>query len=156
MYHKILLPVDGSELSNAAALAGIQLAHENHAETLAIFVAPTFHYPIYVDMLPPDYQTEEEYRESMRIAGQSYFLNLQEQAEQANVKFSCTVRFADAVAREIVNVAQENRCDLIFIGSHGRGGWGQIILGSVTAKVLSLCEIPVLVHRRPRIVGTTT
>ena len=31
MYHKILLPLDGSELSNATALAGIQLAHEKES-----------------------------------------------------------------------------------------------------------------------------
>lgn len=147
MYRKILVPVDGSDLSNEAALAGIQFARENQAETLAIFVAPLFHYPIYVDMLPPDYQSEDEYKESMVIAGQSYFVNLQKEAERGNVKFSGIVRFADAVAREIVKIAQDNHCDLIFMGSHGRGGWGQIILGSVTAKVLSLCDIPVFVHR---------
>ncbi|MFC6520254.1 universal stress protein [Undibacterium arcticum] len=33
------------------------------------------------------------------------------------------------------------------MGSHGRSGWGQLLLGSVTAKVLSACHIPVLVYR---------
>jgi nucleotide-binding universal stress UspA family protein len=44
-------------------------------------------------------------------------------------------------------VAEERGCDLIFMGSHGRSGWGQILLGSVTNKVLSHTTKPVLVHR---------
>ena len=43
-------------------------------------------------------------------------------------------------------VLQEG-CDLIFMGSHGRSGWGQLLLGSVTNKVLSHTTKPVLVHR---------
>ena len=46
-----------------------------------------------------------------------------------------------------VDTAREEGCDLIFIGSHGRSGWGQLLLGSVTNKVLSHSKIPVLVHR---------
>lgn len=48
---------------------------------------------------------------------------------------------------KIVEVAQSHGCDLIFIGSHGRSGFGQLLLGSVTNKVLSHTRIPVLVHR---------
>jgi nucleotide-binding universal stress UspA family protein len=48
---------------------------------------------------------------------------------------------------EIVRVAQETHCDLIFMGSHGRSGLGQLLLGSVTTRVLATCQIPVLVYR---------
>ena len=51
------------------------------------------------------------------------------------------------MALKIVEVAAERHCDLIFMGSHGRSGWGQLLLGSVTNKVLSHSKIPVLVHR---------
>jgi nucleotide-binding universal stress UspA family protein len=46
-----------------------------------------------------------------------------------------------------VAVAEAQQCDLIFMGSHGRSGWGQLLLGSVTNKVLSHTTRPVLVHR---------
>jgi nucleotide-binding universal stress UspA family protein len=36
---------------------------------------------------------------------------------------------------------------MICMGSHGHGSIGQMLLGSVAAKVLALCDIPVLVHR---------
>jgi len=46
-----------------------------------------------------------------------------------------------------VDTAKAQKCDLIVMGSHGRGGIGQLLLGSVTHKVLTHCHIPVLVHR---------
>ena len=55
--------------------------------------------------------------------------------------------FADSAALKIVEVAEQHDCDLIFMGSHGRSGWGQLLLGSVTNKVLSHTQKPVLVHR---------
>jgi nucleotide-binding universal stress UspA family protein len=67
--------------------------------------------------------------------------------EQAGLKHSCMTVFSDATALKIVDVAEQQGCDLIFMGSHGRSGWGQILLGSVTNKVLSHTAKPVLVHR---------
>jgi nucleotide-binding universal stress UspA family protein len=46
-----------------------------------------------------------------------------------------------------VQAAADAGCDLIFIGSHGRSGLSRLLLGSVTAKVLSLASTAVLVYR---------
>jgi nucleotide-binding universal stress UspA family protein len=62
--------------------------------------------------------------------------------------------FSDSAALKIVDVAEQQQCDLIFMGSHGRSGWGQLLLGSVTNKVLSHTSKPVLVHRLIREPGT--
>ena len=51
------------------------------------------------------------------------------------------------VADGIVDAAQTHGCDLIFMGSHGRSGLSRLLLGSVTAKVLSLAHVAVLVYR---------
>ena len=67
--------------------------------------------------------------------------------EQAGLSHRCLTVFSDATAVKIVEVAEQEGCDLIFMGSHGRSGWGQILLGSVTNKVLSHTTKPVLVHR---------
>jgi nucleotide-binding universal stress UspA family protein len=40
LYKHIVIPTDGSDISNAAALAGIEFAEEFNAEILGIFVAP--------------------------------------------------------------------------------------------------------------------
>ena len=65
----------------------------------------------------------------------------------AGLKHACMTAFSDAAALKIVDVAEQEGCDLIFMGSHGRSGWGQLLLGSVTNKVLSHTTRPVLVHR---------
>lgn len=147
MYKKVLIPTDGSAFSSSVALAGVEFAKQISAEIVGIFVAPEFQYPIYVEVLPPNYPSDQEYQESMRKGGEAYLGVIQEAAQAAELKFTSLVVFSDLTAQKIAHAAEELHCDLIFMGSHGRSGWGQLLLGSVTTKVLSTCAIPVLVHR---------
>ena len=147
MYKKILIPTDGSAFSTTVAAAGVEFARQINAEVIGLYVAPEYQYPVYVEVIPPSYPSEEEYQASMRKAGDSYLAIISAAAEAAGLKFSGLVVFSDATAREIAHTAEQQHCDLIFMGSHGRSGWGQLLLGSVTAKVLSVCQIPVLVQR---------
>lgn len=50
--------------------------------------------------------------------------------------------------RVISDTATEGRFDLIVMGSHGHTTLGAVVLGSVTAKVLARCTVPVLIVRR--------
>lgn len=147
MYKKILIPTDGSPVATVAAHAGIAFAKEVDADVVGIFVAPEYQFPVYVEVIPADFPTEDSYRASMREAGQAFLAKLRKQADTLGVSYSDVIVFSDAIAQEIVRAAETHDCDLIFIGSHGRSGWGQALLGSVTTKVLSACEIPVLVYR---------
>lgn len=147
MYKRILLPTDGSELSHACVQAGLEFAQQLSAEVVAVFVASNYQYPLYVDVLPPNGPTEEEYKAAMYALAESYLQPVREAAATAGLAYQEIIQFNDSTAKEIVHTAQEYNCDLIFMGSHGRSGLGQFLLGSVTNKVLSLCQIPVLVHR---------
>jgi len=147
MYQKILITTDGSAVSQHTACAGVQFAHQMGAEVLALFVAPEYQYPVYVEIIPPSYPSEEEYMAQMRRMGEEYMGSIMRSCASAGLKHACMTAFSDATARKIVDVAEEQRCDLIFMGSHGRSGWGQLLLGSVTNKVLSQTTRPVLVHR---------
>ncbi|MBC3917503.1 universal stress protein [Undibacterium sp. CY18W] len=147
MYSRILLPTDGSELSHACVTAGLEFAQQLKAEVVAVFVASNYQYPLYVDIVPPNGPTEDEYREAMQAMAENYLQPVREAAAAAGLAYQEVIQFNDSTAREIVHTAQEYGCDLIFMGSHGRSGLGQFLLGSVTTKVLSLCLIPVLVHR---------
>ena len=51
------------------------------------------------------------------------------------------------MAEAIVHVATGQGCDLICLGTHGRGAIGNALLGSVAAKVLQLSAIPVMLAR---------
>jgi len=54
---------------------------------------------------------------------------------------------SDSQDNAIVKAARKYRCDLIYMGSHGRSGLSKLLLGSQTNKVLSQTRVPVLVHR---------
>jgi nucleotide-binding universal stress UspA family protein len=147
MYKKVLIPTDGSDLASAAAQAGIEFARQNGAEVIALYVAPEYQYPVSMEIIPPNYPSEEEYEAAMNKTGEGYLAAIRKTATEAGLQYAGVVAFSNRTAQKIVQVAEEKDCDMIFIGSHGRGGLGQLLLGSVTAKVLSMCEIPVLVYR---------
>ncbi|MFC5461878.1 universal stress protein [Massilia niabensis] len=147
MYRKILITTDGSTVSQQTACAGVKFAQQMGAEVLALFVAPEYQYPVYVEIIPPSYPSEEEYIEQMKRTGADHMSRIMRSCEKAGLAHGCMTAFSDATALKIVDVAEQEGCDLIFMGSHGRSGWGQILLGSVTNKVLSHTTRPVLVHR---------
>lgn len=150
MYSKILLPTDGSELSSAAVLAGIEFAALCRADTIGLHVAPEYQYPVSVEIIPPSYPTEEEYMEVTRRTTGEYLRDVRGTAAEKGLKYTEITAYSNKTAQKIVQVAREQECDLIFIGSHGRSGLEQLLLGSVATKVLSLCDIPVLVYRKTR------
>jgi len=154
MYRKILITTDGSAVSQHTACAGVQFAQQMGADVLALFVAPDYQYPVYVEIVPPAYPSEEEYAQQMQRLGEQYMGSIMRSAATCGLKHACMTAFSDAAALKIVDVAEQQQCDLIFMGSHGRSGWGQLLLGSVTNKVLSHTSKPVLVHRLIREPGT--
>ncbi|MEW7849271.1 universal stress protein [Massilia aurea] len=147
MYRKILVTTDGSAVSQHTACAGVKFAQQLGAEVLALFVAPDYQYPVYVEIIPPSYPSEEEYVAQMHRMGEEYMSKITRSCATANLAHRCMTTFSDSPALKIVAVAEEEGCDLIFMGSHGRSGWNQLLLGSVTNKVLSHTTKPVLVHR---------
>lgn len=147
MFRKILISTDGSLVSQHTACAGVKFARQMGAEVLALFVAPAYQYPVYVEIIPPTYPSGEEYEAQMRRTGEDYMGRIMRSAEEAGLRHSCLTVFSDSTAHTITEVAESEHCDLIFMGSHGRSGWGQLLLGSVTNKVLAQTQKPVLVHR---------
>ncbi|KQQ33307.1 universal stress protein UspA [Duganella sp. Leaf126] len=147
MYRKILITTDGSAVSSKTACAGVTFAEQLGAEVLVLFVAPAYQYPIYVEIIPPSYPSEDEYRASLLHAGEEYVRDVVQACQRRNIVCTALTTFAENAATEIVATGVRHGCDLIFMGSHGRSGWGQLLLGSVTNKVLSQSRIPVLVHR---------
>ena len=147
MYQKILITTDGSAVSRLTACAGVEFARQMGAKVLALYVAPSYQYPIYIEIVPPTYPSEEQYQAQMQRQGAEHTGSVLHAAAEAGLASEAMTAFSDAPALKIVEVADAAHCDLIFMGSHGRSGWGQLLLGSVTNKVLSHTAKPVLVHR---------
>ena len=146
MYKKILIATDGSTVSEIAALAGVRFAREIAAGVVGFCAAPPYEFPAILGV-PYTYPSESEYAEQMRALTHSYLDVIKRPIEAVGLEFEAATPLTNAPAFELVEAARCHGCDLIFMGSHGRGGFGRLLLGSVTTKVLSSCHIPVLVYR---------
>nr|MBP6711180.1 universal stress protein [Propionivibrio sp.] len=68
-------------------------------------------------------------------------------AQEAGVECSKVALISEEPYESIIDAANQNDCDLIFMASHGKRGLKALLLGSETQKVLTHSTIPVLVHR---------
>ena len=68
-------------------------------------------------------------------------------AKAAGVRFHALVGKAGTAYEGIIDAAKRQKCDVIFMASHGRRGLSRLMMGSVTQKVLTHSKIPVVVYR---------
>jgi nucleotide-binding universal stress UspA family protein len=148
MFKRILIPTDGSALSAQAANKGVCFAREIGAEIVALYVTQPFAATVGFDGMAAAYAiTDEDYDKTAQEQAQKYLKAVLDRADTAGVKATGKAVSNFNVADGIVQAAEQNNCDLIFIGSHGRSGLSRLLLGSVTNKVLSLAKTAVLVYR---------
>lgn len=147
MFKKILIPTDGSDLSNGAAKAAIALAREAGASVFVLNIQPIYQPPIVAEVPVAGYYSQDEYEKSALEVGSRVVAALATEAAAASVACKTLVRLDPSPWEAIIRVAREEGCDLIFMASHGRRGMAGLLLGSETQKVLTHCKIPVLVYR---------
>lgn len=147
MYKHILIPTDGSPLSRSAAVAGVKLAKALGARVTAVYAAPPATPLVYKDLLPVDYVTPQQHAAAIRKAAANYLGVVEKAAKAAGVQCKLIHTTSDFPADVILATAAKQKCDLIFIASHGRRGLARALLGSQTQKVLSQAKIAVLVSR---------
>jgi nucleotide-binding universal stress UspA family protein len=144
VYKHILIPTDGSALSDLAIRRGMALARVVGAKVTALTVSlPLQSFaldPVMVSDSPVRYQQECEARAEKALGLAR---------TEAGVGVSCeTLHLTHAQPYQaIIETAQKRACDLICMASHGRKGMSAFVLGSETHKVLTHCTIPVLVCR---------
>lgn len=149
MFTNILIPTDGSALSEKAAQKGIDLAKALQTRITVLHVAvPLFIYPLEMGMMPPlDPRLENDVEKAIQIAGETYLDRICALAAAAGLAYDRLLVKDHDVWKGIVETAQKQGCDLIVMGAHGRRGWSAFMLGSVANKVLSQSKIPVLIYR---------
>jgi nucleotide-binding universal stress UspA family protein len=140
MYKHILIPTDGSALSELAIRQGIAFAREIHAKVTALVVSPSLH-AFEVDPIMAGHTlSPEQYAASATAQAEKYLAVARVEAGIAGVP-------CETLHVTIIDAADRKGCDLIFMASHGRKGISAFVLGSETYKVLSHSKIPVLVCR---------
>ena len=147
MYKHILIPTDGSALSRAAAIAGVKLAKSMGARVTGFYAAPPAMPVEYKGMFPVGYRDPAERSRIIERAARKHLDVIEKAARSARVRCKVEHVTDDYPAEAIVAAARRNKCDLIFMPTHGRHGFKSSMLGTQTQKVLSLSRIPVLVHR---------
>lgn len=147
MYKNILVPTDGSALSRRTVRDAAKLAAKLGAKITGFYVAPSYHIEVYTDYVPPDLISPEQHKASAKKTAQRYLEVVRKAAEDNKVSYAGEYVISDSPAEAIVKAAHRHKCDLIYMGSHGRSGLSKLFLGSQTSKVLAQSRIPVLVHR---------
>ena len=138
-YNKILIPIDGSEHADLAFRQAMGLAHNSDVEIVLLHC---------YEELPNAIGGEaraELIAESEREA-RNLLAPFATTVEKEGHPCKLVVR-GGPPARTIVHVANDEKCDLIVMGSRGLGDFSGIIMGSVSHRVLSLAAQPVLIVR---------
>jgi nucleotide-binding universal stress UspA family protein len=147
MHRHILIPTDGSELSQEAIDYGMALAKSVNAKVTVLTVST----PFYTLVVEPGMVTDtpEQYGKRMATLAAKYLNVAKEAALAAGVSCDTMHVEHDHPYLAIIETASQKSCDLIVMASHGRRGISAIVLGSEAVKVLTHSTIPVLVFRAP-------
>ena len=140
MYRHILIPTDGSELSEHGVAQGLALAKSLGAKVSAIFVVEPFS-----EVTGRFLEAVATYVELRKEQATSALDRAANAAKEAGV--SCeTIQLENAQPHQaIIAAAEDKGCDLIVMSSHGLSGLSVLLIGSVTNKVLTHAKTPVLV-----------
>lgn len=148
MYKKIMVPVDGSELSLKAVKECLAFAKSTGATVVAINVVP--HRGIVIEEWISSAlvrQLEKSYEDVAKQSAGEMLARIKADAAAQGVTCESLVAIGDDPYKEIIDNAVSQECDLIMMASHGRRGLEGLLLGSETVKVLTHCKLPVLVVR---------
>ena len=148
MYKHILLPTDGSPLSEKAVKQCIRFAKSVGAKITVLNVTPEFQMIMDESFVMPNAaQVTKRFQEETGKRSKKLLAEVKASASAAGVDCDSVSVTSGMPYEAIIRQAKKAKCDLIMMASHGRKGLSSILLGSETAKVLTHSTIPVLVVR---------
>lgn len=151
MFERILIATDGSKHSEQAAAIGVELARTSKGKVWAIYVADTGQYIPVGGLVPPFGDVNPYVMDETVIGLRDFILEEGKKAAQRVTEIAdkrgvpCEKMIVEGhPASEIMRMAEEEKMDLIVMGSIGKTGIEKILLGSVAEKVVRNSKIPVL------------
>jgi nucleotide-binding universal stress UspA family protein len=157
---KVLVPLDGSPLAEEALGPAWELARTWNADLhLVRVVGPVVSAdPLY----PVSIVYDEELTTMARASAQAYLDRVIHRLGEEGVRATGAAIIGRNTADTILEAAQAARVGALAIATHGRGGLGRAVLGSVADKLVRGAEVPVLVWRptgrltgKPRAAGAS-
>jgi nucleotide-binding universal stress UspA family protein len=145
MFKHVLIPTDGSTLSEEAVDKGLAFAKSAGAMVTFVTVVEPFH--VFSGEAAQLESTRSEYERHASEHAKAILASAESKAAAAGVPASMVELADDHPYDAIIRAAERAGCDLIAMASHGRRGLSAVVLGSQTTKVLTHTKIPVLVFR---------
>jgi nucleotide-binding universal stress UspA family protein len=145
MFKHILLPTDGSPLSEVAIQKGMEFAKSINARVTGLYVIPP--YRLFMGGGDSMSDTKEQYEKDASARAQEFLAAISKLGKELGVTCDCVSEAGGHPYEAIVRAAEKRGCDLIMMASHGRHGVQALLVGSETNKVLTHTKIPVLVFR---------
>lgn len=145
MFHKVLVPLDGSRAAEAALEQATYLASRTGGNLLLVQVLSNY---MVTDNPPltPDFREQLDLRD--RGEARKYLGGVELRVQGQGLLCQSEVIESGNPAEGILDCAESRSVDLIVLTSHGRSGLSRFLLGSVAERVLRHAVCPVLVVRR--------
>jgi len=144
MFKHILVPVDGSPIAARAVDKALAIAEAFESAVTLIYVIDPYAFTgVGTDLS----YGQAESLSAATAEAEAALAAARQVFEAHGVEVSGSVVEGHAVYRALLDAAEAADADLIVMGSHGRHGLEKLILGSVTAQVLSHAHLSVLVVR---------
>ena len=145
MFKTILVPTDGSPLSEKAVNAAIEFARGSGSTLIGFSVAEPYPFSALSEVsISID---TELYDRKMEALAHSRVQAVAVAAHAAGVPCKTDVALSFSPYEEIIKAANKFHCDVIFMASHGRRGLDKLFVGSETQKVLANTTLPVMIFR---------
>ena len=142
MYKRALVPLDGSSVAEAIIPFILDIAGPLDMEVVPLRVVE----PIAPMVIEGSRHVEVEDIEARRTDAEEYLAPVAVALQNKGVRVESRVRRGNTT-EEIVAAARETGADLIAMSTHGRGGLGRLMFGSVAQAVLGHVDMPVLLMR---------
>ena len=142
MYKRALVPLDGSSVAEAIIPFILDIAGPLDMEVVLLRVVE----PIVPMVIEGSRHVEVEDIEARRTDAEEYLAPVAVELRNKGVRVESRVR-RGSTTEEIVAAARETGADLIAMSTHGRGGLGRLMFGSVAQAVLGHVDMPVLLMR---------
>ena len=152
MFRHLLVPTDGSDLSDGTIRKAVNVARGDGARITFLHVRESLPMTSQVTFYSDTVLFDPAIAEQFKAAEDDYSQSLLDKARAIAVAegVACTTLTSDnpLIYAAIIETAEQEGCDLIFMASHGRRGLAGLLLGSETQRVLTHANLPVLVYRK--------
>ena len=145
MFKKILVPTDGTNWAEIAIAPAVKFAKESDAKIIAISVAEAHPSALLSDS--DFFGTSHAFNEKAHDLAKDYVQKIADIARAENVPCETIATHSPHPDVEILKIAKQHDCDLIFMGSRGHVHFTGLFHERITNKVVHHSPIPVLVYR---------